>query len=270
MTTPPTDKGKGKQLLYNRESSPRLAPIQRPRYTSSPPTAVIRPGDLTPSPISPNVADNFAVTSSAPLRRTPSSESSKLREEIELNPEPIIRTEPPTPSSQQAVRIEPAALTKKEDEPRRLTPLDQYWTEDRRKRIVTILPFTLCFLLLIPLFPSPVLPLFYLCCRHFPLCHSFRPLWQSCLANSFPSAISSFATWSATLGSYAYPIRSHIVLALMSSSPPPCHIALLLPLSPEHSISPLLTDDPVTFYNIPWYSGSCALPSKYVLCLSFA
>ena len=88
------------------------------------------------------------------------------------------------------------------------------------------------------------------------------PLWQSCLANFFPSAISSFATSSTALGSYAYPIRSHIILALMSSSPPLCHIALLLPLSPEHSILPLLTDDPMTFYDIPWYSGSCALPSS--------
>ena len=112
--------------------------------------------------------------------------------------------------------------------------------------------------------PSSILlfrPHFYPCCRYLPLCHSLRPLWQSCLANSFPSAISSFATSSAALGSYAYPIRSHIVLALMSS-PPLCHIAPLLPLSPEHSILPLLTDDPVTFYDIPWYSGSCALPSS--------
>ena len=105
------------------------------------------------------------------------------------------------------------------------------------------------------------------CFTHFhPCCRSFVPppclIWQSCLANPFPSAIPSFATSSAALGSYAYPIRSHIVLALMSSSPPPCHIALLLPLSPEHSIFPLLTDNPVTFYNIPWYSGSCALPSS--------
>ena len=143
MTTPPIDKGKGKHLLYSREGSPRLSPIQRPRYTSSPPTAVIRPGDSTPSPISPNVADDFAVTSSVPLRRTLSSESSKLRKEIELNPEPVIRTESPlaptprlpTPPSQQAVRVEPAALIKSEDEPRRLTPLDRYWTEDRRRRM---------------------------------------------------------------------------------------------------------------------------------------
>ena len=48
----------------------------------------------------------------------------------------------------------------------------------------------------------------------------------------------------------------------MSSSPPLCHIVLLLPLSPEHSILPLLTDDPVTFYDVPWYSRSCALPSS--------
>ena len=143
MTTPPIDKGKGKQLLYSREDSPRLSPIQRPRYTSSPPTAVIRPGDSTPSPISPNVANDFAVTSSVPLRRTLSSESSKLRKEIELNPEPIIRTKSPlaptprlpTPPSQQAVRVEPAALIKSEDESRRLTPLDRYWTEDRRRRM---------------------------------------------------------------------------------------------------------------------------------------
>ena len=135
MTTPPIDKGKGKQLLYSRENSPRLSPIQRPQYTSSPPTAVIRPGDSTPSPISPNVADDFAVTSSVPLRRALSSESSKLREEIKPNPEPIIETRPPTPPSQQTVRVEPAALTKSEDEPRRLTPLDRYWTEDRRKRM---------------------------------------------------------------------------------------------------------------------------------------
>ena len=135
MTTPPTDKGKGKQLLYSRENSPRLSPIQRPRYTSSPPTAVIRPGDSTPSPISPNVADNFTVTSSAPLRRTLSSESSKLRKEIEPSPEPIDTIRSLTPPSQQAVRIEPTALTKSEEGPQRLTPLDRYWTEDRRKRM---------------------------------------------------------------------------------------------------------------------------------------
>ena len=143
MTTPPTDKGKGKQLLYSRENSPRLSPIQRPRYTSSPPTAVIRPGDSTPSPISPNVTNDFAMTSNVPLRRTMSGESSKLRKEVEPNPEPIIRTEsPPTPAprpsttpSQQAVRVEPAVLTRSEDEPRRFTPLDRYWTEDQRKRM---------------------------------------------------------------------------------------------------------------------------------------
>ena len=137
------------------------------------------------------------------------------------------------------------------------------WKRNRKSRgNVTILPFTLCFLLLILCSLPPIPPLFYPCCRHFPFCHSLRPLWQSCLANSLPSAISSFATSSAALGSYAYPIRSHIVLALMSSSLPLCHIALLLPLSPEHSTLPLLTDDPVTFYDIPWYSGSCALPSS--------
>ena len=118
-----------------------------------------------------------------------------------------------------------------------------------------ILPLTLSF---IPLF----CPHFHPYYRYFPLCHSLRLLWQSCLANSFPSAILSFATSSAALGSYAYPILSHIVLALMSSSPPLCHIALFLLLSPEHSILPLLTDDPVTFYDIPWYSGSRALPSS--------
>ena len=139
------------------------------------------------------------------------------------------------------------------------------WKRNRKSRgNVTILPFTLCFLLLIPGSPSFVSPLSY------PCCHSFRPLWQSCLANSFPSAISSFATLSAALGSYAYSIRSHIVLALMSSSPPLCHIALLLLLSLEHSILPLLTDDPVTFYDIPWYSGSCALPSSTFYALLFA
>ena len=141
MTTPPTDKGKGKQLLYNQEDSPRPSPIQQPRYTSSPPTAVIQPGDSTPSPISPNVADDFTMTSSAPLRRTLSSESSKLRKEIEPNPEPIVKTEPsptpilraPTPPNQQAVQEEPAALIKSEDEPQRPTPLDWYWTEDRQQ-----------------------------------------------------------------------------------------------------------------------------------------
>ena len=83
------------------------------------------------------------MTSSAPLRRMLSSESSKLRKEVEPNPEPIVRTKsspistvrPPTPPSQQAVRVEPAVLTKSEDEPQRLTPLDRYWTEDRRKRM---------------------------------------------------------------------------------------------------------------------------------------
>ena len=143
MTTPPTDKGKGKQLLYNRENSPKPSPIQRPRYTSSPPTAVIQPGDSTPSPISPNAADDFAMTLSAPLRRTLSSESSKLRKEIEPNPEPVVKTEPtptptlrsPTPPSQQVVRVNPATLIKREDELRRSTPLDRYWTEDRRRRM---------------------------------------------------------------------------------------------------------------------------------------
>ena len=130
------------------------------------------------------------------------------------------------------------------------------WKRNRKRRDnVMILLLT----------PSSILlfhPHFHPCSRYFPLCHSFRPLWQSYLANSFPSAILSFATSSAALGSYAYPIRSHIVLVLMSSSPPPCHIALLLLLSLEHSILSLLTDDPVTFYDIPWYSGSCALPSS--------
>ena len=127
---------------------------------------------------------------------------------------------------------------------------------------VTILPSTLSFYLLIPCSPSLISPLFYPCCRYLSLCHSLRPFRQSCLANSFPSAFRPFATSSAALGSHAYPIRSHIILALMSSSPPFCHIAFLLLISPEHSILPLLTDDPVTFYDIPWYSGSCALASS--------
>ena len=83
------------------------------------------------------------MISSVPLRRTLSNESSKLRKEIEMTPEPIIETEStptsaprlPTPPSQQAVRIEPAALTRSEDEPRRSTPLNRYWSEDRRKRM---------------------------------------------------------------------------------------------------------------------------------------
>ena len=105
MTTPPIDKGKGKQLLYSQESSPRLSPIQRPRYTSSPPTAVIRPGDSTPSPISPNVADDFAVTSSVPLRRTLSSESSKLRKEIEKMKTPAMGLTATVRSLLLAVRV---------------------------------------------------------------------------------------------------------------------------------------------------------------------
>ena len=143
MTAPPIDKGKGKQLLYSRENSPRLSPIQRPQYTSSPPTAVIQPGDSTPSPISLNVAGDFAMTSNAPLQRTLSNESSQLRKEVEIDPEPIMETEPipasilrlPTPLSQQAVRVEPAILIKSEDELRRSTPFDRYWNEDRRKRM---------------------------------------------------------------------------------------------------------------------------------------
>ena len=96
-----------------------------------------------PSLISPNVTDDFAMTSSALLRHTLSSESSKLRKETESNPEPIIKTKSPptstlrspTPPSQQAVRVEPAALMKSESEPQRTTPLDRYWTEDRRKHM---------------------------------------------------------------------------------------------------------------------------------------
>ena len=87
--------------------------------------------------------------------------------------------------------------------------------------------FTLSFYLLIPFSPSLTSPPFYPCCRYLPLCHPLRPFRQSCLANSFPSAFHPFATSSTALGSYAYPIRSHIVLALMSSSPPPCHVVLL-------------------------------------------
>ena len=127
---------------------------------------------------------------------------------------------------------------------------------------VTILPFTLSFLSLVPCPLSLIHPHFYPCYHYFSLCHHSRPFRQLCLANSFPSAISLLATSCAALGSYAYPIPSHIVLALMSSSPLPCHIALLLLLSPEHSILPLLTDDPVTFYDILWCSGSHAIPSS--------
>ena len=46
MTTPPTDKGKGKQLLYSRETSPRPSPIQRPRYTSSVTLILVRSDDF--------------------------------------------------------------------------------------------------------------------------------------------------------------------------------------------------------------------------------
>ena len=84
------------------------------------------------SPISPNVANNFAVTSSPSMRRTLSSKNSKLQMEIEPNPEPIINAEPPsipmfrslTPPSQEAIRVEPVALIKSKNEPQRSTPLD--------------------------------------------------------------------------------------------------------------------------------------------------
>ena len=96
-----------------------------------------------PSLISPNVADDFVITLSPSMKRTLSSKSSKLRTEIKPNPESIIKTKPsptpicrsPTPLSQEAVRVEPAALIKSEDEPRWSTPLDWYWTEDQRRRM---------------------------------------------------------------------------------------------------------------------------------------
>ena len=77
------------------------------------------------------------------MRRTLSSESSKLRMKIEPNPEPIINKEPSftpmfqslTPLSQEAIRAEPVALIKSKDEPRRSTPLDRYWNKDRRRRM---------------------------------------------------------------------------------------------------------------------------------------
>ena len=53
------------------------------------------------------------------------------------------------------------------------------------------------------------------------------------------SAISSFATSSAALGSYAYPIRSHIVLTLTSSSPLSCLIALLFAIISRTFYPPL-------------------------------
>ena len=83
------------------------------------------------------------MTSSASLRRTLSNESSKLRKEVKTDPESIVETEPTptsiqrllTPLSKRAVRVEPAALIKSKGEPRRSTPLDRYWNEDRRKRM---------------------------------------------------------------------------------------------------------------------------------------
>ena len=82
------------------------------------------------------------------------------------------------------------------------------------------------------------------------------------LIQSFLICYLPLSTSLAHLGSGAYPIFSHIILVLTSSSPPPCHIALLLLLSPEHSILPLLTDDPVTFYDILWYSRSHTILSS--------
>ena len=94
-----------------------------------------------PSPISPNVVDDFTVTLSPSMRRTLSSKSSKLQMEIEPHPEPIINAEPsstpifqsPTPLSQEAIRVELVALIKNKDEPRQSTPLDRYWNEDRQR-----------------------------------------------------------------------------------------------------------------------------------------
>ena len=51
----------------------------------------------------------------------------------------------------------------------------------------------------------------------------FCPFRQSCLSNSFPSVTLPLSTSLATLGSYAYPILSHIFPSLMSSSPPFCN-----------------------------------------------
>ena len=55
---------------------------------------------------------------------------------------------------------------------------------------VTILPFTLSFLSTYPLPPIPCSPHLTSLLPLFPLCNSLSPFRQSCLANSFPSAIS--------------------------------------------------------------------------------
>ena len=72
---------------------------------------------------------------------------------------------------------------------------------------------------LIPCLPHNTLH-FHLCCRYFTSCHPFRLFRQLCLSNSFPSVTLSLSTSLAALGSYAYPILSHIFPSLMSSSPP--------------------------------------------------
>jgi hypothetical protein len=138
MTTPPTNQGK--QLLYNQENRPQPSPLQQPRHMTTPPTAVIQPGAATPSPISPNAAQNFGMTPGPSIHRTLSSESSKRQTESEPNPKPSIKPkrpltsvkikQTPTPPIQEVTWVELVTLTRAVEEPRS-TPLEWYWNEDQ-------------------------------------------------------------------------------------------------------------------------------------------
>jgi hypothetical protein len=113
---------------------------------------------------------------------------------------------------------------------------------------------------------NPLCSLFHLCCRYSASCHSFRPFRKSCLSNPFPYATLPFATSLAALGSYAYPILSHIFPRL-------CHHPLLFvilnPLcliSLEPSMLPcllIILGHSTIFYDTPCLSlffPVCSMP----------
>ena len=77
-----------------------------------------------------------------------------------------------------------------------------------------------CFYPLVYPMHNPSCSLFHSCCCYSTMCHSFRPFRQSCLSNPFPSATLPLAASLVTLGSYAYPVFSHIFPCL-------CHHPLL-------------------------------------------
>jgi hypothetical protein len=137
MTTPPA--GQGKLLLYEQKDKPRPSPLKKQRSTNEPPTAVIQPGEATPTRI-PQTTPTLD-TSPSIIRKTSSAEYAERharsqRGRRQPDPEPlpdIPSTSDPFQASEE-IRLQPISPIR-ELGASTTGLLGLYWNDDRRQQM---------------------------------------------------------------------------------------------------------------------------------------